>query len=71
MDDGDPDDPVDAAGTVEPDVDLVERARQGDQEAAVQLWTRHYPSVLLAARRVTRQPRDAEEIASDAFAGML
>lgn len=35
------------------------------------LWTRHYPSVLLAARRVTRQPRDAEEIASDAFSGML
>lgn len=65
MDDVDPLDPV------ESDVDLVERARTGDQEAAVQLWTRHYPSVLLAARRVTRQPRDAEEIASDAFAGML
>jgi RNA polymerase sigma factor (sigma-70 family) len=63
--------PVDSVDPVEPDVDLVERARLGDQEAAVQLWTRHYPSVLLAARRVTRQPRDAEEIASDAFAGML
>jgi RNA polymerase sigma factor (sigma-70 family) len=54
-----------------PDVDLVERVRAGDRDAAVDLWTRHYPSVLLAARRVTRQQRDAEEIASDAFSGML
>jgi RNA polymerase sigma factor (sigma-70 family) len=54
-----------------PDVDLVERVRSGDRDAAVVLWTRHYPSVLLAARRVTRQERDAEEIASDAFSGML
>ena len=64
-------DDVDPVDSVEPDVDLVERARSGDQQAAVELWTRHYPAVLLAARRVTRQPRDAEEIASDAFAGML
>ncbi|GAA2168282.1 sigma-70 family RNA polymerase sigma factor [Pedococcus bigeumensis] len=54
-----------------PDAALLDRLRAGDREAAVDLWTRHYPSVLLAARRVTRQPRDAEEIASDAFSGML
>lgn len=54
-----------------PDAVLLDRLREGDREAAVDLWTRHYPSVLMAARRVTRQPRDAEEIASDAFSGML
>jgi RNA polymerase sigma factor (sigma-70 family) len=54
-----------------PDATLLQRLREGDREAAVDLWTRHYPSVLMAARRVTRQPRDAEEIASDAFSGML
>lgn len=53
------------------DADLIERLRQGDRDATVELWTRHYPAVLLAAKRVTRQPRDAEEIASDAFSGML
>ncbi|WP_457256366.1 sigma-70 family RNA polymerase sigma factor [Pedococcus sp. P5_B7] len=61
------DDPEDQT----PDAVLLDRLRAGDREAAVDLWTRHYPSVLLAARRVTRQPRDAEEIASDAFSGML
>lgn len=54
-----------------PDVDLVNRLREGDREAAVEIWTRHYPAVLAAAKRFTRQPRDAEEIASDAFTGML
>jgi RNA polymerase sigma factor (sigma-70 family) len=62
---------VDELDDETPDAVLLERLRDGDREAAVDLWTRHYPSVLLAARRVTRQPRDAEEIASDAFTGML
>ncbi|MFW5473360.1 RNA polymerase sigma factor [Knoellia sp. CPCC 206450] len=53
------------------DVDLVNRLREGDEQAGVELWTRHYPAVLAAAKLVTRQPRDAEEIASDAFTGML
>ena len=53
------------------DVDLAERVRKGDRDAAVELWTRHYHAVLLGARRVTWQSRDAEEIASDAFSGML
>lgn len=53
------------------DLELVEGARQGDQGAVVELWTRHYPAALSVARRSARQPRDAEDIASDAFAGML
>jgi RNA polymerase sigma factor (sigma-70 family) len=53
------------------DIELVSRAREGDQQAMVDLWSRHYPAVLAASRRLARQPRDAEEIASDAFSGML
>ncbi|KRF25949.1 RNA polymerase sigma factor [Phycicoccus sp. Soil803] len=53
------------------DLDLVERARDGSQEAVVELWVRHYPAALAAARRSSRQPRDAEELASDAFSNML
>ncbi|GAA2157803.1 hypothetical protein GCM10009845_01860 [Pedococcus bigeumensis] len=32
---------------------------------------RHYPAALAAARRTSRQQRDAEELASDAFSNML
>ncbi|QGN58970.1 RNA polymerase sigma factor [Nostocoides sp. HKS02] len=53
------------------DVELTSRAREGDERAVVELWTRHYPAALTTARRVARQPRDAEELASDAFSGML
>lgn len=53
------------------DLDLVEQARDGSQEAIVELWVRHYPAALAAARRTSRQPRDAEELASDAFSNML
>jgi RNA polymerase sigma factor (sigma-70 family) len=53
------------------DLELTSRARDGDERAVVELWTRHYPAALSTARRVARQPRDAEELASDAFSGML
>lgn len=53
------------------DADLLNLVREGDQSAMAELWSRHYPATLAAARRVSRQPRDAEEFASDAFAGML
>ena len=53
------------------DLDLVEQARDGSQDAIVELWVRHYPAALSAARRTSRQPRDAEELASDAFSNML
>ena len=53
------------------DLQLVEAARRGVQEAVVQLWQRHYSGALATARRVARQPRDAEELAADAFSQML
>ena len=53
------------------DLDLVEQARDGSQDAVVELWVRHFPAALAAARRTSRQPRDAEELASDAFSNML
>lgn len=53
------------------DLDLVDQAREGSQDAIVELWVRHYPAALSAARRTSRQPRDAEELASDAFSNML
>ncbi|HEV7147456.1 MAG TPA: sigma-70 family RNA polymerase sigma factor [Pedococcus sp.] len=53
------------------DLELTSRAREGEERAVVELWTRHYPAALATARRVARQPRDAEELAADAFSGML
>jgi RNA polymerase sigma factor (sigma-70 family) len=53
------------------DLQLVEAARAGDNDAVVELWQRHYSATMGVARRVARQPRDAEELASDAFARML
>jgi RNA polymerase sigma factor (sigma-70 family) len=53
------------------DLELTSRAREGEDRAVVELWTRHYPAALATARRVARQPRDAEELAADAFSGML
>lgn len=53
------------------DLQLVEAARRGAQDAVVQLWQRHYSGALATARRVARQPRDAEELAADAFSQML
>lgn len=50
---------------------LLARVRRGDTDAMAELWIRHYPAALAAARRVSRQPKDAEEVASDAFAAML
>jgi RNA polymerase sigma factor (sigma-70 family) len=53
------------------DLELTSRAREGDEGAVVELWKRHFPAALSTARRVARQPRDAEELAADAFSGML
>lgn len=53
------------------DTDLLMAVRDGDPRAMAELWSRHYPATLAAARRVSRQPKDAEELASDAFSGML
>ncbi len=53
------------------DFELLTSVRGGDTTAMAELWSRHYPATLVAARRISRQPRDAEELASDAFAAML
>lgn len=53
------------------DSDLLTLVRDGDTHAMAELWSRHYPATLAAARRISRQPKDAEEFASDAFSGML
>src|SRR5690625_1034717 len=53
------------------DFDLLTSVRGGDTTAMAELWSRHYPAALTAARRISRQPRDAEELASDAFSAML
>ncbi|NYG08635.1 RNA polymerase sigma factor (sigma-70 family) [Phycicoccus badiiscoriae] len=53
------------------DIQLTEWAREGEDRAVVELWTRHFPAALATARGLARQPRDAEELASDAFSGML
>jgi RNA polymerase sigma factor (sigma-70 family) len=45
--------------------------RGGTTAAADQLWRRHYPATLATARKVTRGDRDAEDVAADAFTGML
>lgn len=50
---------------------LLALVRDGDPQAMAELWSRHYPATLAAARRISRQPKDAEEFASDAFSGML
>ncbi len=53
------------------DSGLLALVRDGDTSAMAELWSRHYPATLAAARRISRQPRDAEELASDAFSAML
>ena len=53
------------------DAHLLALVRDGDTSAMAELWSRHYPATLAAARRISRQPRDAEELASDAFSAML
>ncbi|MFC6705915.1 RNA polymerase sigma factor [Flexivirga alba] len=53
------------------DTDLLLLVRDGHTDAMAELWSRHYPATLTAARRISRQPQDAEEFASDAFSGML
>lgn len=53
------------------DTDLLSSVRDGQADAMAELWSRHYPATLTAAQRISRQPQDAEELASEAFSGML
>ncbi len=50
------------------DADLLTAARAGDSEAIRALWVRHYPAAQRAARALTRQAADADDVAADAFA---
>ncbi len=51
----------------DPDRDLAERARRGDEAAFRALVERHRDRVFAVARRVVRSDADAEEVAQDAF----
>jgi RNA polymerase sigma factor (sigma-70 family) len=53
------------------DLELASQAREGHQVAVAELWTRHHRAVLDTARRMARQDRDAQELASDVFSGLL
>jgi len=53
------------------DPELIGAARKGDNEAYGELYRRHSPSALAAARALTRSRSDAEDVASEAFARVL
>jgi RNA polymerase sigma-70 factor (ECF subfamily) len=55
------------AGTVDPELELVERARAGDREAYGALAERHWPSLVRLARAVLADERDAEDLAQEAL----
>lgn len=46
---------------------LIERARQGDQEAFRQLWDEHHSVAMAAALRLCHEPALAEDITQGAF----
>jgi RNA polymerase sigma-70 factor, ECF subfamily len=46
---------------------LIERARQGDQEAFRQLWEEHHGVAMAAAMRLCHHPSLAEDITQGAF----
>lgn len=46
---------------------LIERARQGDQEAFRQLWEEHHGVAMAAALRLCHEPGLAEDITQGAF----
>lgn len=51
----------------EPDARLVERAREGDEDAFEQLVRRHLRAAYLAAFAVVGERADAEDVCQDAF----
>ncbi|MFJ2521295.1 RNA polymerase sigma factor [Cellulosimicrobium cellulans] len=55
----------------ETDAVLCARAREGDQDAVAELWRRHYPHALAIARRFTRSPWEADDLAAEAFTRIL
>ena len=53
------------------DPELIGAARKGDADAYGELYRRHSPSALAAARALTRSRSDADDVASEAFARVL
>ncbi|MFD2792898.1 RNA polymerase sigma factor [Promicromonospora vindobonensis] len=53
------------------DVELFGRAKAGDTFAVDLVWRRHYPYALKVARRYTRNPSDADDLAAEAFVRIL
>jgi RNA polymerase sigma factor (sigma-70 family) len=58
-----PDGPSDAA--------LLERVREGDQNAYGELYVRHEPAATSLARYLTRSNHEADDVVADAFARVL
>ncbi|MEU5535595.1 sigma-70 family RNA polymerase sigma factor [Streptomyces sp. NPDC020362] len=54
-----------------PDMELIERARAGDDAAFGALYERHFESAYRLARRCAPSPADAEDVASEGFAQVL
>lgn len=58
-------------GAIDPSVDLVVRAKQGDQAAIERLWTLHEESLHVHLSRFLRDPRDVAEAAQEVFIRMV
>ncbi|HEY4333830.1 MAG TPA: sigma-70 family RNA polymerase sigma factor [Ilumatobacteraceae bacterium] len=50
---------------------LVERVREGDNDAFAELYRRHAPTAKAFARRILHSEQDSEDATSDAFANVL
>ena len=50
-----------------PDIELVERARDGSEEAYTVLYRRHVPYARATARRLLRSHNDIDDVVSTAF----
>jgi RNA polymerase sigma-70 factor (ECF subfamily) len=53
------------------DLPDVTRARGGDRASFEALYRRHRPAVLAIARRITRDPSEAEDVTQEVFAALL
>jgi len=57
--------------TTEPDLELVRRAKAGDQDAFAVLVRRHEARVFTVAKGVVRSPEDAADVAQETFIAVL
>jgi RNA polymerase sigma-70 factor, ECF subfamily len=61
----------DGAATVDEDSELVTRLRAGDEQAFVQLVSRHHAAMLRLAGSFVSSPAVAEEVVQDTWLGVL